>query len=46
MITGKRQKPTMKNPPHPGYSIKQNCVEPLGLNVTILKSQHTNTEVH
>ena len=24
----------MKNPPHPGRSIKENCSEPLGLNVT------------
>jgi len=24
----------MKNPPHPGYSIKLDCLEPLGLNVT------------
>lgn len=24
----------MKNPPHPGYSIKENCLLPLGLNVT------------
>ena len=24
----------MKNPPHPGYSIKENCLYPLGLNVT------------
>ena len=24
----------MKNPPHPGRSIKENCLEPLGLNVT------------
>ena len=25
---------TMKNPPHPGRSIRDNCLEPLGLNVT------------
>ena len=25
---------TMKNPPHPGRSIRQNCLEPLGLSVT------------
>ena len=25
---------SMKNPPHPGLSIKENCLEPLGLNVT------------
>ena len=24
----------MKNPPHPGYSIKENCLDPLSLNVT------------
>lgn len=24
----------MKNPPHPGCSIKENCLAPLGLNVT------------
>lgn len=24
----------MKNPPHPGHSIKANCLDPLGLNVT------------
>jgi addiction module HigA family antidote len=24
----------MKNPPHPGLSIKQDCLEPLGLSVT------------
>ena len=24
----------MKNPPHPGLSIRENCLEPLGLNVT------------
>ena len=24
----------MKNPPHPGPSIKQNCLDPLGRNVT------------
>ena len=23
----------MKNPPHPGFSIKQNCLDPLGLSV-------------
>ena len=25
---------TMKNPPHPGLSIKENCREPLGVNVS------------
>ena len=24
----------MSNPPHPGRSIRQNCLDPLGLNVT------------
>ena len=24
----------MKNPPHPGRGIKENCLDPLGLNVT------------
>ena len=24
----------MKDPPHPGRSIRENCLEPLGLNVT------------
>ena len=24
----------MKNPPHPGHSVRENCLEPLGLNVT------------
>ena len=24
----------MKNPPHPGLSIRHNCLEPLGLSVT------------
>ncbi len=24
----------MQDPPHPGFSIKQNCLEPLGLSVT------------
>lgn len=24
----------MKNPPHPGYSIRHDCLEPLGLTVT------------
>jgi addiction module HigA family antidote len=24
----------MKNPSHPGHSIKENCLDPLGLNVT------------
>ena len=24
----------MSNPPHPGHSIRENCLKPLGLNVT------------
>ncbi|MEA2756594.1 MAG: antitoxin HigA [Aliidongia sp.] len=24
----------MKNPPHPGYSVRHGCLEPLGLSVT------------
>ena len=24
----------MKNPPHPGFSVRQDCLEPLGLSVT------------
>ena len=24
----------MKNPPHPGFSIKENCLAPLGLSIT------------
>ena len=24
----------MRNPPHPGRSIRENCLDPLGLNVT------------
>ena len=24
----------LRNPPHPGLSIKENCLEPLGLNIT------------
>ena len=25
---------SMKNPPHPGLNIRENCLEPLGLNIT------------
>ena len=25
---------TMKNPPHPGFSVRHDCLEPLGLSVT------------
>jgi len=24
----------MKNPPHPGLSVRHDCIEPLGLNIT------------
>ena len=24
----------MKNPPHPGFSVRHDCLEPLGLSVT------------
>src|ERR1700693_6362376 len=34
-ITTERNQPmTMKNPPHPGTVILQECIEPLGLNIT------------
>ena len=25
---------TMKNPPHPGQSVRHDCIEPLGLTIT------------
>jgi antitoxin HigA-1 len=25
---------TMKNPPHPGWIVRQKCIEPLGLTIT------------
>lgn len=25
---------TMKNPPHPGLSVRHDCIEPLGLSIT------------
>jgi hypothetical protein len=25
---------TMKNPPHPGFSVRHDCIEPLGLAIT------------
>ena len=25
---------TMKNPPHPGLSVRRDCIEPLGLTIT------------
>ena len=34
-ITTERKQPmTMKNPPHPGLVVLQECVEPLGLTIT------------
>jgi addiction module HigA family antidote len=35
-ITTERNKPTMimKNPPHPGAVVLQECIEPLGLTIT------------
>ena len=34
-ITTERNKPvTMKNPPHPGLGVLQECIEPSGLNIT------------
>ncbi len=34
-ITTERNKPmTMKNPPHPGLVVLQECIEPLGLTIT------------
>ena len=33
-LDGRRRVTAMKNPPHPGRSIKENCLEPLGLSVT------------
>jgi addiction module HigA family antidote len=34
-ITTERTRPTMmKNPPHPGRVVLQECVEPLGLSIT------------
>ena len=35
-ITNERNKPimTMKNPPHPGVVVLQECIEPLGLTIT------------
>ena len=29
----------MKNPPHPGLSVRHDCLEPLGLNVTAAARQ-------
>jgi len=34
-ITTKKNQPmTMKNPPHPGLVVLQECIEPLGLTIT------------
>jgi antitoxin HigA-1 len=34
-ITTERNQPmTMKNPPHPGLVVLQECIEPLGLSIT------------
>ena len=34
-ITTERNKPmTMKNPPHPGIVVLQECIEPLGVTIT------------
>ena len=34
-ITTERKQPmTMKNPPHPGLVVLQECIEPLGLTIT------------
>ena len=34
-ITTERKQPmTMKNPPHPGVVVLQECIEPSGLNIT------------
>jgi addiction module HigA family antidote len=34
-ITTERHRPmTMKNPPHPGLVVLQECIEPLGLTIT------------
>src|SRR5664279_1124346 len=34
ITTERRQPMTMKNPPHPGLVVLQECVEPLGLTIT------------
>ena len=34
IITEKRQPMTMKNPPHPGLVVLQECIEPSGLSIT------------
>ena len=34
LITIRREAMKMKNPPHPGLSVRHDCLEPLGLTVT------------
>jgi antitoxin HigA-1 len=34
MLTERKQHMTMKNPPHPGVVVLQECIEPSGLNIT------------
>jgi addiction module HigA family antidote len=34
ITTERRQPMTMKNPPHPGIVVLQECIEPLGLTIT------------
>jgi addiction module HigA family antidote len=34
ITTEKKKQMTMKNPPHPGLVVLQECVEPLGLTIT------------
>ena len=34
IITEKKQSMTMKNPPHPGAIVLEECIEPMGLTIT------------
>ncbi len=34
ITTERKQSMTMKNPPHPGLIVLQECIEPLGLTIT------------
>lgn len=35
LITTSEEEPMpMKNPPHPGHSVRHDCIEPLGLSIT------------
>ena len=34
IITERKQPMTMKNPPHPGIVVLEECIEPLGLTIT------------